>query len=147
MNISFNVLKWAAEECERQQSGEMSVFNMCRAWDYATLISGKVELQDIFIMASRIEPKKVSGPEYFRCVPVSFRNAGVSLHPSLIRSAMNSLLRYQPHTDNVDLDFWYKEFEVIHPFIDGNGRVGSVLWNYFNGSLDNPVAPPDLFGN
>ena len=40
---------------------------------------------------------------------------------------------------------FYREFEQIHPFVDGNGRTGKVLLNWLNGSLENPVFPPSDF--
>ena len=39
----------------------------------------------------------------------------------------------------------YKEFQIIHPFEDGNGRVGKIIYNKLKNSLDNPTFPPIFF--
>lgn len=43
-------------------------------------------------------------------------------------------------------DEFYVRFENIHPFSDGNGRVGKILHNWLNGTLHDPVLVADYFG-
>ena len=43
-------------------------------------------------------------------------------------------------------DDWYLAYEAIHPFSDGNGRSGKILYNWLLGSLDEPVLVADYFG-
>lgn len=86
---------------------------------------------------------------------MTFQNGGSSAHAAEIPRLMDSLLG--------NIDFFYdtppqspegilhevnaitKQFLWIHPFADGNGRVGFLLFNYLMGTLDNPLPLPDYF--
>jgi hypothetical protein len=40
----------------------------------------------------------------------------------------------------------YLTFEHVHPFPDGNGRTGKIIYNWVRGSLDEPEFPPNFWG-
>ena len=40
---------------------------------------------------------------------------------------------------------FYRAFQGIHPFFDGNGRTGKIVLNWLNGTMDEPVMPPNFF--
>ena len=142
----FKVLKWAAEECTRQQSGEMSVYHMMAAWNWATTSFGMtISEDDIIKLGQLVEPEK--NKNGYRHVPVLVGKYQESVVPhSLIPRVMGNICSYTPYGREEDLIVeWYKAFELAHPFIDGNGRVGSILYNYMRGTLLDPVAPPNIF--
>lgn len=134
-------IRWAAEECERQQSGELSVYWLCNALEFTRSV-GKpsLPLDHIRELGRLVEPMK--NPRGFRKVPVHFADYTTAIPASNIKSALTSLIE---NGDALTPKEWYQEFELIHPFIDGNGRVGALLFNLKNGTIDKPIAPPDIF--
>lgn len=60
--------------------------------------------------------------------------------PTLLVSLFESLPSY---LDEGAVIPFYKALLEIHPFLDGNGRTGKIILNWLNGSLLNPIFPPN----
>lgn len=143
----FGQIWFCAEECRRQGSGEESVAWMCDALDFAETYGNDLVHSDgidpafIITLGQRVEPhKNVSG---FRQTPVRIEGATQQpLAPDLIEQAVKSLCT--AGFENMTPEEFYLEFEKIHPFIDGNGRVGAILYNFMKGTLDYPETPPEF---
>lgn len=141
--LSLAQIRFAARECELQQSGEYSVYNMCEAIEHADAHT-RISLTLVEQLGMSVEPDR----NYygFRKVPVYFDNdpTNQAIPADKIKRALESLIEHGEELDAVE---WYTEFEKIHPFNDGNGRVGAILYNMRLNQLHNPQLPPDVFGN
>ena len=146
----MNVIEYVTEEVRRQghditsQDGLERVAWMLEAWCEAmdrAQDGSKPTLSDVAILGKMIEREKNGR---------GFRTVGVRVGPHRCPSPERvfELLRmlFDQRDSLTPMEF-YKGFENIHPFVDGNGRTGKILLNWTNGTLDAPVFPPaDLFG-
>ncbi len=142
--ISLPIVKFCAEECTRQQSGEMSVWHMVQAYDHMLRhIDNDITGSLILTLGEMVEP--IKNRHGYRTRNVGINRNGmitpIGAPPDRINFAIKSLV-----DSPLTADEWFKAFEEIHPFIDGNGRVGAIIYNVMRGTIDNPVIAPDFWG-
>ncbi len=139
----MGVIAWAAKECARQHSDEVSVLWMVRGWNLAMerFRAGcdPTEL-DILALGAIVEPRhNIKG----------YRQVGVRVGSDVKldwRKVPRAMINLRHAMATLSPDEWFREYEDIHPFRDGNGRTGSILYNWLNGTLGEPWEPPECWG-
>lgn len=146
--LSLDVIKFCAEEVTRQNDSPMHVAYMCEAWDYASqfwwqMSKNFCDWEIIILNLSKlVDPGTNDGANY-RYVPVTFANEnriGYENIPNQMKSLCGFL---RDGTIKSDAQMVYEEFERVHPFKDGNGRIGKILFNLVNGTISEPVFPTE----
>ena len=159
----MRMAQWAADECEVQRVGPLKVPMMIKAALLAEATEPPFTHTFISTLGRYVEPEKPQDPETgYRTVNVTIGGViplpEVEMVPKLMgyllagfkpfgAEAPNTVESY-PSLYEQPVEF-YRWFEEVHPFADGNGRVGSILYNKLLGTLEWPyehlVRPPDLW--
>lgn len=98
------------------------------------------DLADIFTLGQLVEPSRnATCPRACRVIVGGRECPPPEEVPRLLVAWVDALPKFTP-------DEAYKGFELIHPFVDGNGRVGKIIHNWLNKTLGEPVLVQDFFG-
>jgi hypothetical protein len=151
-------VRWATDECARQLNvGPLGVYHMLRGFAHARTVDNQQQwyptITDICTIGAFVEPDvntswwKTEDLEVnFRRIPVVFRNGGTATGHPLIFSALRRLTELADsigQDGGITVDEYVTQLLYIHPFVDGNGRTASIVYNWLSGSLMDPVPLPD----
>lgn len=141
MDPDARVAYWAAQECTWQRSGAMSVAWMLDAWAYAMEHQyDDITDDDVLKLGALVEPDFNRNGIRMVGVRVGW---SVKLSPELVPAALKSWIT--EILDDMEPAEAFRQYEEIHPFVDGNGRSGSIIFNWLNGTLSAPIHPPNLW--
>lgn len=143
MFLSPGVVRTAARECLKQQTGPLEVYYLCDALNAAcNYFADGFDVTPDFLMglATIIEPEKNRIRDY-RHTPVTFNNGGSSAPhadiPRLIQNWCDIVNEYNKDEnvlmDTITVKQLIRELLWVHPFKDGNGRLAFVLYNFLAG--------------
>ena len=146
------IIRFCNDEVERQRdTGDpYAVFGLIDAWMYSiqwydTLRNSydNPPLSHDFIKTIGRMAKPMVNHSGYRMYPIRIGYSVIEHYN--IASQMSGLI--DAYNDGrLNPQELYLEYESIHPFGDGNGRTGKILFNWANGTLRSPVMPENPYG-
>ena len=143
----MRILKYCSEEVARQHASPVAVYWMMKAWNYTYETCEFRDAKEILTSKVVAEIGRLVEP----IMNMSFyRQCGVTVgnhyppHWQEVPRLMDQLFQYGT-LSTLTPEEVYKEFQMIHPFRDGNGRTGKIIYNALSGTLSDPKMPPNFF--
>jgi hypothetical protein len=137
-----DVTNFIRQACVMQDATSTEDYiGMSMAWYYSWDLSKrtkKLEEANLHQIIAFVRNKVVS----YRTQPAMFANGNEALNAQFIDRQVSLLIKNQK---NMTPEEFYIALMEIHPWNDGNGRVGELVYNFLNGTLDNPIHPPQYY--
>lgn len=125
-------------ENEEYSSKYAEIRQSFSAWKYINLFGLKDLNHELILKTHKVLMQSLVHDRYcgkYRDVNVRIGNTLGSI-PMIINEEMERLIQYgkslSKHRKDLDEKIWafHDFFETVHPFIDGNGRMGRILLNW-----------------
>ena len=164
--LSHVFMKEAEDSPDDEDVDEQEVINYANAlmWGLSQVTSGQAELtEEILFHMHHMLLRNVRGedkdPGRYKSMP-NFNGPSYDImeadfvytHPDSVPALMMNLVEYFNHNDDypplIQAAICHYQFEVIHPYRDGNGRIGRLLIMLYlcqKGVLSQALMYPSVF--
>jgi hypothetical protein len=138
--LRHNLVHWASREVEAQGDSYYDIVPLVDAYLYLEKrLAGSKRQSGMnahtLLHAGAYAKPSVNRTEHFRKVQVA---VGMHIPPVWyqVPRQIDKLCEAWQEGRMVDPTEWFIEFELIHPYVDGNGRIGAAVANILMDNAD-----------